>query len=126
MAIGEFMAGLNSAYNAGARVHVTLYPRGQVTSGKWQLVPHCQRCKAEWTKAGSHLCGVCGHVGKPADEPKRMARGKRPYFPLERLLGEQQAAEFLVRYAAFRAQQQSPDRAETQPQPAPPDNPPAG
>ena len=40
--------------------------------------------------------------------------------------GEQQAAEFLVRYAALRAGQQPPDRAQSRPPPAPPDSPPAG
>ena len=125
-AMTELMLGLNTAFHAGARVHVTLFPRGRVASGKWQLVPHCQRCKAEWTEAGSRCCGVCGHVGRPAAEKQRMARGKRPYFPLDRLLGERQAAEFLVKYAAFRAGRQSPDQAESRPPPARRDNPPAG
>jgi hypothetical protein len=125
-AISELMTGLNTAFNAGARLHVTLFPRGSVVDGRWRLVPHCPRCKAEWTGADSRRCVVCGNVGSPAAEPQRMARGKRPYFPLDRLLGEQQAAEFLVRYAAFRAGRQSPDQAESQPPPARRDSPPAG
>jgi hypothetical protein len=125
-AISEFMTGLNTAFNAGTRLHVTLFPRGSVVDGKWQLVPHCSRCKAEWRDASSCSCKVCGHFGRPAAAPKRMARGQRPYFPLERLLGEMQAAEFLVRYVAFRAGQQSPDRLQSRPPPAPPNSPPAG
>lgn len=125
-ALAEFLTGLNSAFNSGARMHVTLFPRGTVENGKWRLVPHCQNCKAEWAAAVSRPCVVCGHEGRPAGEQVRMARGKRPYYPLNRLLGEQQAAAFLVRYATFRAQQQSPDQAQSQPLPAPPDSPPGG
>lgn len=124
-AVLEFRSALNSAFQSGARMHVKLFPRGSVANGKWRLVPHCQRCKAEWTAAGSHRCVVCGHAGRPAADQPRMARGKRPYFPLNRLMGELPAAEFLVRYAASRTQPESPDQAKNRPPPAPPDNPPA-
>jgi hypothetical protein len=125
-AVQELMEALDTAYNAGARLHVRLFPRGRVIGSQWHLVPHCPRCQAEWTDAAARQCAVCGRVGHPAPETKRMARGKRPYFPLDRLLGEQKAAEFLVRYEAFRVRQQSPDQAESPPQPEPPDSPPAG
>jgi hypothetical protein len=122
----ELMNGLNAAFNAGARLHARLYPRGRVVGGRWLLAPHCPRCQAEWIGGAERRCAVCSYVGPPAPETKRLARGKRPYFPLDRLLGEQQAAEFLVRYEAFQARQASPDRVEDQPQRAPPDSPPAG
>ena len=125
-AIAELMLGLNWAFNANCRLHVQLFPRGRVVEGTWQLVPHCPRCKAEWIGSNSHECHVCGNVGHPASDKKRKARGERPYFPLDRLLGQEQAAEFLVRYEAYRAGRQSPDRAETRPPPVPPDSPPAG
>lgn len=125
-ALFDFTTALKAAFQLGARMHVKLFPRGNVANGKWRLVPHCQRCKAEWTATASRHCAVCGYEGRPAAEQVRLARGKRPYFPLVRLLGEQQAAEFLVRYAAFRAQPASLDRAENQRPPAPPDSPPAG
>ena len=125
-AVQQLKAGLNIAFNAGARLHVRLFPRGRVIGGQWELVPHCPRCKAEWCNTRAGQCAVCNYAGHPAPELKRMARGKRPYFPLDRLLGETQAAEFLVRYEAFRARQASPDRVESQPQRGPPDSPPAG
>ena len=43
-------------------------------------------------------CRVRSDVGRPASSPKRCARGTRPYWPLERMLGKEKAAEFLVRY----------------------------
>jgi len=108
--IGQLVTGLNVAFNADCRVHVALYPRGHVEDGSWRLAAHCPHCKAPWNNAHRQQCKVCNFVGHPADDKKRKARGKRPYFPLARLLGEQAAAEFLVRYEAFRAQQPSPDR----------------
>lgn len=126
MALTELMTGLEVADRENTRLHVRLFPRGCVQGGEWRLVAHCQRCKAEWGSARSRQCAVCGYVGGPAAEQKRKARGERPYFPLERLLGERQAAEFLVRYAAFRARQGSPDQAQSRPPLAPPDSPPAG
>jgi len=117
----ELLVALNAAYNIGGRVHLRLYPPGRVEGTWWRLVPHCPRCKAVWRPRGSRNategvlcsaeCGVCGYVGHPAPEQKRRARGRRPYFPLERLLGREPAAEFLVRYEAEQARRGSPDRA---------------
>lgn len=123
--IQELKAGLNAAFNTDARLHVKLFPRGRVVDGKWELVPHCPRCKAEWINSSSRQCAVCRYAGHPADDKKRLARGTRPYFPLDRLLGKEQAAEFLVRYEAFRARPASQDRALDRQQPRRPDNPPA-
>jgi hypothetical protein len=125
-ALAEMMTGLEAAHREKTRLHVRLFPRGCVQDGEWRLVAHCQRCKAEWGSAGSRQCAVCGYVGGPAAEQKRKARGQRPYFPLERLLGERQAAEFLLRYAVFRARQGSPDQAQNRPPRGPPNSPPAG
>ena len=41
--------------------------------------------------------------------------GSRPYFPLDRLLGAEQARELLNRYEAFRAKPRSPDQARSLP-----------
>jgi len=122
----ELLVALNTAYNIGGRVHVRLYPPGRVEGPWWKLDPHCPACKARWPSrnategaaysategaAYSGRCGVCGYSGHPAPEQKRRARGRRPYFPLERLLGKEQAAELLVKYEAERARRGSPDRA---------------
>ncbi|HEX5105890.1 MAG TPA: hypothetical protein VFV87_18860 [Pirellulaceae bacterium] len=125
-ATDELMAGLNAAFNAGCSVHVQLYPPGRVEGAEWTLNSHCPVCRAQWPDKTSHACRVCGFEGHPAPEKRRKARGQRPYIPLERLLGQPQAAEFLVRYEALRAGPKSPDQAQNQPPPAPPGNPPAG
>lgn len=112
--IANLMSALNDAYNARLRLHVRLYPRGYVEGTWWKLVPHCPRCRAAWPHEQSQHCAVCGYVGHPAPDKKRRARGRRPYFPLDRLLGEQQAAELLVRYETFQSQQSSPDQGQSQ------------
>jgi hypothetical protein len=109
-AVNELLVGINVAFNAGCRLHVALYPRGHVAGPWWRLTPHCPRCKAEWLDARSQLCCACSYEGHPAPDRKRHARGIRPYFPLDRLLGAERSAEFLSRYEAFRKQQGSPDR----------------
>jgi hypothetical protein len=123
--IDELRVALNVAFNAGLKLHVQLYPPGRVEGTWWRLVPHCPRCTASWT-AASLRCHVCNYVGHPAPDKKRRARGLRPYFPLDRLLGTQQAAEFLVRYQATQARRESLDPPPAQPPRAPPDNPSAG
>jgi hypothetical protein len=125
-AIGELKLALNVAFNENCRVHVRLFPPGRVEGTAWKLAPHCPRCMAAWSGPARQPCRVCGQADHPAPEQKRLARGQRPYFPLDRLLGEQQAAGFLVRYAAYRAGQLSPDRAENRLPPEPPDSLPAG
>ena len=104
-AIAELLVALNTAFDAGCRLHVQLFPRGRVEGPWWRLAPHCPRCKAPWGEAGARRCQTCALEGNQAPERKRRARGRRPYYPLSRLLGEQEAAEFLVRYQVYRARQ---------------------
>jgi hypothetical protein len=106
-AMRELQTALNAAFNAGYRLHVQLYPGGHVAGGWWLLHPHCPRCMAQWRKAAGRQCECCGYVGHPAPERKRRARGRRPYFALERLLGAEHAAQFLFRYQVFRRQRES-------------------
>lgn len=122
----ELQAGLQAAVEFNLRLHAVLYPRGGVEGTWWRLVPHCARCKAPWNKPASGQCSACGHVGRPAQDKKRHARGRRPYFPLDRLLGGEAAREFLKRYEAFRAQLGSTPPAQTPRPEEPPGNPPAG
>jgi hypothetical protein len=109
--VGDLLMALNTSYNLGSRLYTQLYPPGQVEGPWWRLAPHCPRCKAVWNDCGRGECPVCGYDGHPAAEKKRHARGRRPYFPLARLLGSDQAAgEFLKRYENRAMQTQSPDR----------------
>jgi len=110
-AVAELLRALNGAFNADCRLHIELYPGGRVEDGSWLLNPHCPRCKAEWRAAAESECPCCGYVGHAAREKKRRARGKRPYFPLDRLLGKDTAGDFLLRYEAFRRRQKGPDPA---------------
>ena len=123
--VADLRTALNVAFNAGLRLFVQLFPPGQVEDSWWRLASHCPRCKATWRIVAGQ-CAVCGHVGSPAPDKKRRARGIRPYFPLDRLLGREGAAAFMGRYDLFQAQQQSPDQAIGQHPPAPPDSRPAG
>jgi hypothetical protein len=108
--VRQLLTGLNVAFNADCRVHVAMYPRGRVEGTQWQLVPHCPRCKASWNDVDPRHCNTCGYDGYPAPDMKRKARGSRPYFPLERLLGKEAAEAFLLRYEAFRVSQRLPDQ----------------
>ena len=107
----ELLTAFNAAHNIGCRVHVRLYPPGRVEGPWWWLAAHCPRCRAPWAGSESGQCRVCSYAGHPAPERKRRARGRRPYFPLARLLGAEQAAELLVTYEAHRRQRESPDQA---------------
>lgn len=98
--INQMILGLSAAHEHGLPLHVRLYPRGEVQGTWWNLVPYCQTCRAPWPKPEDEQCLTCGYVDHPASPPKRRARGTRPYWPLERMLGKEQAAEFLMRYEA--------------------------
>jgi hypothetical protein len=91
-------AGLSVARDKKLQFYATLYPRGTIENNWWRLVAHCPRCMAEWKSVGRGRCEVCGYEGHPAPDKKRRARGRRPYLPLARLMGEQNAVEFLERY----------------------------
>jgi hypothetical protein len=122
--IADLLIALNVAASAGLRIVVQLFPPGRVEGTWWRLAPHCPRCKAPW-RSGARNCAVCGHVGTAAQDQKRHARGLRPYYPLERLMGREQAAAFIRRYESFRARQSSPDQPPDLEPPAPRDNLPA-
>lgn len=107
----QLLLAIDTAKDRRSRLHVRLYPPGRVEGPWWRIAAHCPQCHAPRTAERSTLCPVCGHVGHATPEQKRHARGRRPYFPLERLLGSQPAAEFLVRYEAQRRQPEPPDRA---------------
>jgi hypothetical protein len=101
--ISSLVLGLNAARHTPAPLHVRLYPSGRVDGLWWRLVPHCPNCTAAWNRAArgkAGRCDVCGYSGFPAPDHKRHARGKRPYFPLSRLLGADQAADLVRRLAA--------------------------
>jgi hypothetical protein len=91
-------AGVFAACDRKLPFHARLYPRGTIESNWWRLATHCPRCTAEWKSVGRGMCEVCGYDGHPAPDKKRRARGRRPYLPLERLMGAEKAAEFLQRY----------------------------
>jgi len=116
--IAELLVALNVAFDAGLRLHVRLYPPGHVEGTTWRLAPHCPRCKAAWP-APAAGCAVCGYLGHPAPDQKRRARGQRPYFPLARLLGPEQAELFMGRYESFRAREQPLDQPPIPPPPVP-------
>jgi len=101
-AMYQMVLGLNAACEHDLPLHARLYPRGEVCGSWWNLAPHCQTCHAPWQDENHEQCQVCGYVGRPASPPKRRARGTRPYWPLERMMGKEKAAEFLVRYEAQR------------------------
>jgi hypothetical protein len=98
--LAELHAGLCAARDNQLPIHASLYPRGSVEGNWWRLAPHCPRCKGGWQESGRGRCNVCGYEGHPAQAKKRRARGRRPYLPLERLMGEQEAEQFLMRYQA--------------------------
>lgn len=104
-AMNQILLGLSAAYEHNLPLHVRLYPRGAVSGVWWNLVPHCQNCHAPWPDAQCEQCHVCGYIGNPASPPKRRARGTRPYWPLERMLGKERAAEFSARYHDMRAKE---------------------
>lgn len=60
---------------------VQLFPRGEIDGLWWNLVPHCEICKAEW-QAGDSRCEMCGQTRFPASPRKRRVRGTRPYRPI--------------------------------------------
>ncbi|HZL88301.1 MAG TPA: hypothetical protein VFB96_07980 [Pirellulaceae bacterium] len=96
----ELVIALEAAARHDISLYAQLYPRGHSDGPWWHLVPHCGRCQAEWS--GSGPCRVCGQTAHPASPRKRSVRGQRPYVPLVRLLGEQQAAALLLRYRSAR------------------------
>ena len=113
-ALQELVGGMHRAAQAGLALQAELFPRGTVADGWWHLTPHCQVCRASWL-ANTGQCAACGRLGRPTADKKRRARGRRPYFPLDRLLGAEQAAAILARFTAFQGRPQSPDPAQGPP-----------
>lgn len=124
--LADLLSALELAQRREIRLHVIVYPAGKVTSGNWQLAPHCPRCHADWETASRQKCRACGCESAAADVRKRKARGLRPYVPLSSLLGsEQAAAAFLLRYDEFQSSSRRQDPAQCRQREAPLDSLPA-
>ncbi len=121
-AFKAMQTGLKTAVDANLPFHVTLFPPGRVEGTAWRFIRHCRRCKGPWGERTERRCHVCGNEGSPAPDKNRKARGQRPYFPLDRLLGSKEAARFLVRFEELRAQQGLSLTAENRPRREPADN----
>jgi hypothetical protein len=123
--VGRLIAALDRVVRQRLTLHAAMYPQGDGCGSIWKVAAHCPRCKVTWRTGNPRQgCQVCGYEGRPAPSKSRHSRGQRPYRALDQLLGADQAAAFLARYADFRAQQAPPDQEPGPPPPGPPGNPP--
>ena len=96
----ELMLCIDAAQRHGLALHARIYPRGVVDGVWWRLARHCPICHAPWASEASKSCQVCSYIGHPAPDKKRRARGKRPYYPLSRLVDAANEKSLLEEYRA--------------------------
>ncbi|QDU29734.1 hypothetical protein ETAA8_48490 [Anatilimnocola aggregata] len=84
LSLREFAAALQTCADNQLPLSVQLYPAGQIDGPWWNLVAHCDKCRAPWQSIAGK-CGMCGLARCPADGKKRRVRGTRPYRPIEQL-----------------------------------------
>jgi hypothetical protein len=124
--LNGLISAIRRASNDGLAIHVLAYPESSSeVRGWWVVASHCPRCKITWSTEARRVCPSCGYEGRGTPFRKRRARGSRPYYPLDRLLGPQQAAEFLVRYEESRKRRKSTPAGQSPLRAAPQDSPPA-
>ncbi len=102
-AVNRFQAALATSLSRQLPLHVTPFPSGRVEGKQWIVDPHCAHCLVQRNSSGRH-CPVCGHQAHPVPSRRRSVRGNRPYWPLVRFLGEEEAVRLLRRYENFREQ----------------------
>ena len=83
-ALREFTAALRICHELHLPLSVQLFPRGEIDGLWWNLVPHCEVCRSEWS-AGAKRCEMCGQTRFPASAKKRRVRGTRPYRALSEI-----------------------------------------
>lgn len=93
----EFVSALRRATEHELTMHVQLMPRGRVEGKYWYVAAHCPKCRAEWTLQNDR-CSACGSCGGSVPERKRHARRKRPFVPLDQVVGAENLDRFLTRY----------------------------
>jgi hypothetical protein len=100
--VGPFLAAIRRALTTGAELRAKLYPRGELAGKRWRVAAHCGRCGASWSDeraaAAVRVCPVCRLAAAPLAARSRAAQGTRPYGPLARIVGRDEAAELLARY----------------------------
>lgn len=92
-----FFKAIRISRTANLPLDVELFPSGNHQEKNWIVASHCPRCKAAMAPTERH-CQVCGRTGHCNPARKRRSRGDRPYWPLNRFLGETGAIQFLARY----------------------------
>lgn len=75
---------LQTCLQQNLSLSVQLFPRGEIDGLWWNLLPHCDTCKADWLPGGTR-CEMCGQTRFPASPKKRRVRGTRPYRPIDEL-----------------------------------------
>lgn len=94
----DFLRALHRCREHRWGLQVEMVPRGFSDGHDWWIGPHCHRCHAAMALS-DRSCTVCDHVSGPVPVRKRRVMGWAPYWPLESLLGSEQA-ERLLRQAS--------------------------
>lgn len=96
-----FAAALDTSIISDIEIEIQLLPAGTRDNVHWTVPPHCRNCHGPVGTVGktdSYGCPICGIRKQPLPQQRRFVRGKRPYWEINRFLGEQGAATFIDKY----------------------------
>jgi hypothetical protein len=96
--IDQLALAIERAQTTGLTLAARLFPPGTADALAWTVDAHCSRCRASLAERAAR-CHVCGLNSRPVPPRRRKPRGRRPFVPLARFLGDAGAAQFLARYA---------------------------
>ncbi len=87
-----------------------LVPAGRAEGTDWTIGPYCPDCRSP-VGVGIQRCNGCGRVGHGHPAVRRKVMGRRPFSPLDSLVGAARARELLVQLAETRVTSSSRSRS---------------
>ena len=107
-----FAAALDASIISDIPIEIQLLPAGMRDNVHWTIPAHCRNCHGPVEpviKMDSYRCQICGIQKQPLPPQRRFVKGKRPYWEINRFLGEQGAATFIDKYVQKKGKQNVSD-----------------
>lgn len=90
---------LELSLRSGVAIQILVVPEAKIIDRQWIVPQHCSNC-IHPLESWAGQCPICGSTSPPNSQRKRHLKGDRPYWPLVRFVGTEEATRIASDYFA--------------------------